>query len=169
MATFLAVVHFFAYVPKLHPRLFSVAGLDFSDKSFTYLLALQLMFNNGKESFASSLVGMIWGFLYFSEALMLHHFVLPNFIVSSCSKCSSLIFGSEQASDEQNMASAAAANGGRGMPMGTRNQSAAPNTPAQPPVNEGALEMLQGMGFSRERSEAALRETGNNAEAENFY
>ena len=60
---------------------------------------------------------------------MLHHFVLPNFIVSSCSKCSSLIFGSEQASDEQNMASAAAANGGRGMPMGTRAARAQRRTP----------------------------------------
>ena len=37
------LIPFFAHIPKLSPRYFSILGVDFSDKTFTYLLAFAII------------------------------------------------------------------------------------------------------------------------------
>ena len=70
-------------MPKLSPRYFSILGIDFSDKTFTYILVLQLIFNDGISSFASGLAGFLVGVVYSAEVLPLHTWRVPSFI-SNC-------------------------------------------------------------------------------------
>ena len=83
---FSLLLPFFAHVPKLSPRYFSILGIDFSDKSFTYILALQLLFNNGISSIASGLAGFLVGVVYSAEVLPLHAWRVPSFLSNAASR-----------------------------------------------------------------------------------
>ena len=83
---FSLLLPFFAHVPKLSPRYFSILGIDFSDKSFTYILALQLLFNNGISSIASGLAGFLVGVVYSAEVLPLHTWRVPSFLSNAASR-----------------------------------------------------------------------------------
>ena len=80
------LIPFFAHIPKLSPRYFSILGVDFSDKTFTYLLALQLLLNDGMSSFASGLSGFLVGVVYSAEVLPLHSWRVPSFISTGASR-----------------------------------------------------------------------------------
>lgn len=76
---------YFLKVPKLHPKLFSIMGIDISNKTIMYILGLQLMFINGWSSVIPSLSGLIAGFLYCfpftnSKRNPLQNFRLPKFL-----------------------------------------------------------------------------------------
>lgn len=78
-------VLYFLKVPRLHPKLFSVAGIDISDKTLMYIAGFQLMFSNGWSSLIPSLSGMIAGILYClpctnSKRNPLQKFRLPKFL-----------------------------------------------------------------------------------------
>jgi hypothetical protein len=64
----------------MHPKFFSFFGLNFSDKSFYYLLGAQLFWYHRWESAIPSTIGLLLGALYQSKALPLHNFRLPGFI-----------------------------------------------------------------------------------------
>jgi membrane associated rhomboid family serine protease len=80
------LIPFFAHIPKLSPRYFSILGVDFSDKTFTYILALQLLFNDGISSFASGLAGFLVGVVYSAEVLPLHSWRIPSFVSNAASR-----------------------------------------------------------------------------------
>ena len=71
-----------AHIPKLHPRFFSIFGLNFSDKSFYYLLGAQLFWYHRWESAVPSTIGLLLGVLYQSKFFPLHHLRLPAFVES---------------------------------------------------------------------------------------
>ena len=73
---------FHAMIPKLHPAMFSVLGLRFSDKSLTYLLGAQLLGAEGLRSAAPALVGAALGRLYVSPFAKgtLQRLRLPGFV-----------------------------------------------------------------------------------------
>ena len=71
-------------IPKLHPDYFTVCGLRFSDKSLTYLLGAQLLFNGGMSSVLPSLSGLLFGALYMSDALRLQRLTWPRAFRSFC-------------------------------------------------------------------------------------
>ena len=78
-------VLYFLKVPKLVPRLFSIMGIDISNKTIMYIMGLQLMLANGWSSVIPSISGMIAGFLYCfpftnSKRNPLQTFRLPKFL-----------------------------------------------------------------------------------------
>jgi hypothetical protein len=58
---------FYTYVPILHASKYSLFGFIFSEKSWTYLLALQLFFNEGVCSIVPSVIGLIIGYIYMKD------------------------------------------------------------------------------------------------------
>lgn len=64
---FALFVYFQRTLPKLHPNYFSVAGIKFSDKSWVYVLGLQLFFNGGRRSIGPSLAGLLLGLVFTSN------------------------------------------------------------------------------------------------------
>jgi hypothetical protein len=72
-------MHFLAgHVPKLHPS--SMMGVIFSEKSWTYLLAGQLMFCDGISSFSSAIIGLLIGYIYDNNMFNVQVFRLPRSI-----------------------------------------------------------------------------------------
>jgi len=58
------LVHLYhTYTPRLHPKFISILGFDLSEKSTTYLFALQIMGNQGMQSFIPFGAGYIAGIL----------------------------------------------------------------------------------------------------------
>jgi hypothetical protein len=73
-------------VPKLHQAYFSIFGVSFSDKSFTYFLALQMMLNSGLASVLPATSGLVLGLLYTANVLYLSSFRLPKALTSFCKR-----------------------------------------------------------------------------------
>ena len=69
-----------AYVPRLQSTEFSILGLGFSEKSWTYLLGLQLSLSQGFRSLLPSLIGLLFGYLYIKNLLLMQKFRLPKFL-----------------------------------------------------------------------------------------
>lgn len=77
-----------ACIPRLQASEFSLFGLGFSEKSWTYLLGAQLCFSQGLRSLLPSSIGLLFGYLYLHNVLYMQGFRLPkvvevNFIVIS--------------------------------------------------------------------------------------
>ena len=69
-----------AYVPRLQSTEFSLLGVGFSEKSWTYLLGLQLSLSQGLRSLLPSLIGLLFGYLYIKNILFVQKFRLPKFL-----------------------------------------------------------------------------------------
>lgn len=73
-------------MPKLHPSRTSLfGGLRFSEKTWTYLFALQLLLGEGSSSFFAGLSGAVAGWMYLSNTLGLQSFRLPAMVEVSFS------------------------------------------------------------------------------------
>jgi len=68
------------HIPKLHSAQYSILGMDLSEKSWIYLLALQLLFSDGVPSVVSALSGLLAGYLYQSDTYGFQGFRLPGVI-----------------------------------------------------------------------------------------
>eukprot|EP00940_MAST-03C_sp_MAST-3C-sp2_P001066 g1066.t1 len=77
---------YYAYVPKMHPKMMSVFGLFFSDKSFCYVLGAQLAMNDGRHSMASALSGLLAGALLVGETSLLQNYTIPKWIGATCER-----------------------------------------------------------------------------------
>lgn len=66
-----------AYVPKLKPRYMRVLGVTITDKTFTYILGLQLALNDGLQSLVPAAAGLAAGAMYRSDVLGLRRFLIP--------------------------------------------------------------------------------------------
>lgn len=60
-------------------------GIGFSEKSWTYLMAAQLLFSDGLRSVGPSLAGMLTGYLYITNKNRIQSFRLPSAVEVSLS------------------------------------------------------------------------------------
>jgi UBA/TS-N domain len=78
---------YYALIPRLHPNYFALWRLRFSDKSFTYLLGLQMFWNSGLRSALPALAGLLFGALYLADLCGLgSRLRYPGFCRRCCSR-----------------------------------------------------------------------------------
>lgn len=77
---FAALALFYNRIPKMHASEYHVLGVGFSEKSWIYLLAAQLLFSAGLRSFLPALSGSIVGYLYDTNYFSLQSFRLPRIV-----------------------------------------------------------------------------------------
>lgn len=106
-----SLAYYYRFVPKLRPNSFKVFGIPFSDKSFTYLAALQvrrapprgfpafyrptrltvccspqLALNDGMHSLLPAAAGLVSGLVYSSDNIGLHgRYLIPKRVADMCS------------------------------------------------------------------------------------
>jgi hypothetical protein len=67
-----------ARVPKLYVSQYYLFGFGFSEKSWTYLLAAQLMFSKGFASFTPAMAGYLAGRMYDSNYFAVQTIRIPR-------------------------------------------------------------------------------------------
>ena len=178
LVIFSLLVQYFAHVPKLVPRYFSLAGVNFSDKTFNYIIAGQLLFSHGVESVASGLAGMIVGMVISSDIMSIASWRIPGFVATVFAKFVLPWFGSEAPwlrhqrrveAEQQRRANTQNAlnqfeamhNGGATAAVGS--PAANDRANVAPPGNlDELVAQLTGMGFEPEQARAALASSGYN-------
>jgi hypothetical protein len=69
------------HVPKLHPSRHAIFGtFRFSEKSWTYVFALQLLLGDGLSSVAAATSGLLAGTIYLVDIFGLQKFRLPKIV-----------------------------------------------------------------------------------------
>lgn len=163
------------HVPKLHPsRTALVGGLRFSEKTWTYLFALQLLLGEGSSSVCAGVSGAVAGLMYMSNSLGLQQFRLPSLLERLCSPLAAMAGFPPR----PNTAT----------PAPFQRPARPPPPPASPgdfgdfggfggvrgggvppvaltPPSEEAIQTIMNLGFDRDRAIQALQSTGNNIEA----
>ena len=73
---------YYFYIPKLNPVTYSSLGysLIFSEKSWLYLLSLQLLLSDGMQTIVPGMCGVLAAYVYSIEGLKLQSFRIPSFI-----------------------------------------------------------------------------------------
>lgn len=191
-AIFAFTLLFFTDIPPITP--FSLFFIPLSDKSFVYILIMQLLFATTPSSCFAALLGLFAGALYKLLA-PLQNIRAPVFLANFCQRIADL-FSSNASGQSSNSypgrftgGGAVGRRGPRGYaPVGMDdNQDAAPIDHQPPPqdfnptpqhnhdnssvplvelpVDESAINELMAMGFDRERATQALRQTQNNVQA----
>ncbi|GAB9467266.1 hypothetical protein Gpo141_00004618 [Globisporangium polare] len=181
-------VFFNKYIPKLYPRNFSFSGLNFSDKSSTYLLMMVVLGRNPR-TLLQFVPGALLGVLFSSTPLA--KLRLPTFLCSlfglfhplfdvvpasavALQRQRRVLEAQRRLGVRNNQPNMPAGQGfrdqllpGAGGMMGGGGGGGAllpPHMAATPP-SEDAIQQLMALGFDRERSIAALQTTSNNVEA----
>lgn len=133
--------------------------MDFSEKSLTYGLCLQVMFSGGWSTVLPSAVGFIAGTVCVNWCVN----ELPGFVYSACAALGKVIVDDAPAV----MMARSVQRVGRSRRGNDVRQRAAAPAAAQPPPppSEEAIEQLTSMGFEREAVIRALQMSGNNVEA----
>jgi hypothetical protein len=73
--------HSTGHIPKLHPSRHSIFGsFRFSEKSWTYVFALQLLLGEGVGSLCAGLSGVLAGSIYLVDIFGLQKFRLPKIV-----------------------------------------------------------------------------------------
>lgn len=67
-------------VPKIQPAKANISSIVFSEKSWVYFLAIQLLFSEGSSSFLAGASGLLTGYLYLNDVISLQKIRLPSFI-----------------------------------------------------------------------------------------
>lgn len=172
---FASLVHFFFETPKIYH--FQLLGiLDLSDKTFIYLLAVQLVFSMPPRSFISCLAALISGAL-FRIPVVRNHVDIPEPIVQFFSVYILPWLGTaprnpmfrRTRSAARQARVAAAVNGLLDASARTQDGQVGDETAQDTVVVEDIIdehvEMLVSMGFSRDNSITALRRTHNDVQA----
>jgi len=176
---FASFILYYSEIPSTYR--FRIAGISATDKMFTYILGLQLLFSSSPQSMYSGLCGLLSGLIYKSKALGLQRFRLPPFINNFCKQ---FILPLVQSSHRpQTRPTPLPNNTGRApavpnpfqqnaFAQGYSDQLLPGNSPfgipnaqafAAPPSND-SIEMLTSMGFSRQAVMDALARCNNNVE-----
>lgn len=135
---FSSLIHFFFETPKIY-RFELLNTIHLSDKSFAYLLALQLICSTPPRSFLSTASALVAGILY--RLPILHHREIPEPLANLSSKyLLPLLFVNPRQSRHRSRR--------QHRQLRTRNGAQ--------PISESNIETLVSMGFSREQSIAAL-------------
>ena len=182
-------VFYFALIPKLSPQSLSLLGMHFSDKSFTYMLGIQLAMNGWSRgrtfgSLMSAVTGLCFGLVYMAEVFPLHNFRLPSSLVSLVGKSVLPWFGSsspwesrirrererqerqqrgQQGRMRRNLTPAQLQRHQEQI-QAAQNASMQDQMPVVEPSQENITQLVS-MGFTEERAREALRSTQNNVEA----
>lgn len=69
---------FRAYIPKFHASSYTLFGVGFSEKTWTYLLALQLLCCQGLSSISAGLIGLLIGYMYVNNIFRFQAVRLPR-------------------------------------------------------------------------------------------
>ena len=77
---FASLALFYARIPKLHGTEYHFMGISFSEKSWIYLLAGQLLFSTGLRSLLPALTGYAVGYAYDINYFSLQGYRLPRVI-----------------------------------------------------------------------------------------
>jgi hypothetical protein len=182
---------FYSRIPKMPTSsptsysLFGLGGVEFSEKSWIYLLASQLMLSEGLKSFVPSFIGLIAGYLYDNDRYSLQTFRLPRIVEVPFAFLGSFFsfFSPPPAAPPAGSLPALATLQGR-QPVGAALRRAGSDRSlggsgggglqsdlggirhrTSAPPNEESVAALMGMGFDREAAVRALQNTGNNVEA----
>jgi len=177
---FACFVLFWTEVPATYR--FRLAGISATDKLFTYILGLQLLFSNSPHSVLSGICGILSGLIYRSESLGLQKFRLPKFVNNLFKRFVLPMVESSRPSSQRpttipisNNRPAAApptfANttfGVQGYPEQLLPGATHMNFPTPPalrsPPSEESIELLTSMGFQRQEVLDALARCNNNVE-----
>lgn len=166
-------------------RNYSLLGVVFSEKSWTYLLAAQLLLSEGLASILPALVGMAAGYLYDVDWFGSQTYRIPqpverffSIIASFFAFSAGAIVPSNNTPGRlrrrnPNLAQGPAPlnnnmNDGT-IPLNSINSSSGgmrfrPQTQQAVPPDEQSIALLMGMGFDRDAVVRALTATGNNVE-----
>lgn len=143
---FSALVHFFFETPKTYH--FQLLGaLELSDKSFAYLLAIQLTCSDPPRSLLSFAAALAAGLAYRLPGIR-EHADFPESVVSTCSTYLLPLLATNQRSNSRSRRQYERMRAAGGLTRERENRAA---------VSEGNVETLVAMGFSQEQSVAALQ------------
>jgi len=150
---------FHLFTPRLYPKFFGILRFDFSEKSLTYGLALQVVLSGGYSTIIPVICGFISGFLCVTQALPISKWELPQFIYNiSYFFCAGLV-DHPPVSIRRRMV---------GHPATHQQQNFLNQRPPPRPVpvapSEETIESLTSMGFQREAVIRVLQQSGNNVE-----
>lgn len=159
-------------MPKLASSQYRILGVQFSSKSWIYLLSAQLMLNQGLSSALPCAAGLLAGQLYDRDGFGLQSARLPKIVETPFRLLGTAVGGlipslpaqpamapqpGQRLTPAQNMPAPAAGN------AQLRNRTSGRHLEDAP--SEESIALLVGMGFERTEVVAALRATGNNADA----
>lgn len=74
------ILFFTGYIPKIYTSQYILFGLSFSEKSWIYLIAIQLLLSQGIQSFTVGLCGLVSGYIYDRDGFGFQSYRLPKFI-----------------------------------------------------------------------------------------
>jgi hypothetical protein len=163
---FAMLAHFF-FLPRLIPRHFTILGVDFSDKSMSYFMALQLAAGSGWASAVPALSGVAAGLLLTCSPL--RRLKMPGVINGLCGGFGAL-FGTDPEPTRHRVRHGPR-QGRRRAPGGPRQggndvgEGIAAGFELPPRPSEDAVASLVQMGFAREAALEALVATQNNVQA----
>jgi len=167
-------------IPKLQPSRHAIFGsFRFSEKSWTYVFALQLLCSEGMSSVFTGLSGLLAGYLYMGDILGLQNYRLPKFLESICYPFSFLVGSTPPTNNstpnplvrpsprpEPTERGPRNLGGWGQQPLtGFRHLNQRNIVPPQQPPPESAIESIVSLGFDRQQAINALRMTNNNVEA----
>lgn len=149
---FASLVFFFFETPKLY-RFEVLGAVEFSDKAFVYLMAMQLMISSPLRSLISFGAALFSGIVY-RIPLIRDNADLPDFLVSFCSRYVLPLLGTDRLLTPR----ARFRRGDDHASAHHRRLGAAADPPRQTttPQSETSLDVLVSMGFSEQQAATAL-------------
>ena len=151
------------HTPRLHPRFFSVLGINFSEKVFHYFWLAQVASSGGWNTCYAIGIGWFAALMY-DFLPVVKSLDVPNFLAKVAGDLSSRLL---EASPRILVPQAPGRGGGRmfnaPQPRPPQQGNVRPTAAARAPVvaDPGATEQLVNMGFSRTQVVEALQSTNN--------
>mmetsp|Transcript_7250 Transcript_7250/g.7334 ORF Transcript_7250/g.7334 Transcript_7250/m.7334 type:complete len:288 (+) Transcript_7250:368-1231(+) len=154
---------FYSRVPKLKSSEYRVFGFGFSEKSWVYLLAAQLLFSGGLRSTIPAFSGYLVGYMYNEDYCSVQRFRFPRIIENAFSFVGNLFLSIIPVSAPPTVPGI-----GRDMGLGVGGRAGlggANGITAPSPPSEQTIQTLMNMGFDRAAVIRALQSTDNNMDA----
>eukprot|EP01035_Chromulina_nebulosa_P017009 gene17009-22511_t len=172
---------YYAHVPHLQSRRLGVLGIDISEKSWIYVLLIQLLLSDGFNSSGSAFIGWLIGFIYDSNTVGIQNIRLPKFVENVLSILSNFLHSLFFRPTIPNMQQ-------HGVPIGrdigigalsdfneyrdmlrpnnlNNNTRYIPSVYNPEPPSEDSIATLMSLGFDRATVIQALQATDNNLDA----
>uniref|UniRef100_A0A7S0XF64 UBA domain-containing protein n=1 Tax=Chromulina nebulosa TaxID=96789 RepID=A0A7S0XF64_9STRA len=169
---------YYAHVPHLQSRRLGVLGIDISEKSWIYVLLIQLLLSDGFNSSGSAAIGWLIGFIYDSNTVGIQSIRLPKFVENVLSIIynflHSLLFRPTIPNMQQHgvpvgrdvgIGALSDFNEYRDMLRPNNNNRYVPSVHNPEPPSEDSISTLMSLGFDRATVIQALQATDNNLDA----
>jgi hypothetical protein len=178
---FALLVLYYHNIPTLSASQYSIAGFGISEKTFTYILGLQLMSNSQIQSVAPAAIGLFIGIFYYSNQMGMQSWRLPGPLEKILSLPYALLGGGASSQSQHETRNNNATTQSQESTEGTnahtgRQRSWSEATQErlhdygglgeaiQPPA-EDQIKTLTDLGFDRSKAIHALEQCDNNVEA----